>query len=128
MKLIIASRSHGRNFKTGVQHYNLTISEVGLFTHLFGQAYHWYDMRFPMHLPGWKRFEKWLARHGADHRAQGLVAPDFEGKTRLRDRLYGWTVGQDFRCYHWNHKKPNHLVTLDLTKEQWDAIKRDARF
>jgi len=78
-------------------------------SYLWAKSYHWYDLRIPTRLPGWKRFERFLGRRGAEHRH------GFEGEPnpRWRDRLYGWTVEQDLRCYYLNDLIPEHIAYVD---------------
>lgn len=130
MRIKIARPSYSMNVKTREKRYWVHIEEWSLAHYLRGKIYHWYDMRFPIKVPGWKRFERLLQRLlGADiGRAMGF-APDFEGyqEPRWRDRIVGWTYLQDIRCFHLNDEEYNDarwITTFELDEETYEAFKR----
>lgn len=91
------------------------------------QAYHWYDMRIPCKVPGWKHFEKLLRRFGGEVRLGGVwVRPDgtFEDapKKRLRDRPITWGYEQDIRCYHLGERGKKFVVKFEVTEEQYGQL------
>lgn len=63
------------------------------------RVYHFYDMRIPCRVPGWKWFKGLLRKHGAEVRVDALSP-----RERWRDRLYAWPIRQDLRCYEFSTK------------------------
>jgi hypothetical protein len=104
-----------------IRHYHVYIHQVGLIPYLIGKAYHWYDMRIPIRIPGWKTFIKYYCKlTGAENRSfQPANDPDFP-PARLRDRIVGWEYEQDLRCYELSaHGKSKYNLCLDITEEQY---------
>ena len=83
---------------------------------LWAKLYHVYDMKIPSRLPGWRRFEKWLSRHGAEIRF-GIT----DEKARIRDRLYSWTYNQDMRCYD-NFNKALTIRSIEIDEKTFYAL------
>lgn len=119
--MLIATRSSASHMKTGEVTYHVWVESVPRRDHVIATVYHWYDMRIPGRIPGWRRFEKWLARHGAIHAHFVGVDCDEGHRVRWRDRLYGWTVEQDLRCYELSHGKREFLGKIDLTEDEYVA-------
>lgn len=104
------------------KHYHVYIHEVGLLPYLLWRAYHWYDMRIPLKIPGWAWFISWWCTiTGAENRAFPMEG---EPEARWRDRLVGWDINQDIRCYELS---PHHIcekgLLVELTKEQYAGLK-----
>lgn len=73
------------------EHFTFTVEEWKIANWLRHTAYHWYDTRFPPRW--WYKFEDRLPGNAA-------VALGFSpGPASRWDRLKGWTVSQDFRCF-----------------------------
>lgn len=101
------------------RHYHVYIHEATLWKYLLQKAYHWYDMRIPIQIPGWKRFiDRYCKLTGAENRT---FQPAGWPKARLRDRIVGWEYQQDLRCYELSlhGRKDVKSVCLDLTDEQY---------
>lgn len=85
---------------------------------LWAEIYHRYDMVIPIRIPGWGRFEEWLRKHDADI----LIAYN-DPPRRLRDRLLGWSVEQDIRCFGLGERAKT-VAVIKLDKETWDKLSR----
>ena len=80
---------------------------------LIAEMYHWYSMKI-FKVPGFRKLEKWLWNH-------------YE-KTHSADHYLDYipiSNRQDLRCDYLQHKQRKVLATLDLTKEQFDGIRKD---
>jgi hypothetical protein len=105
------------------KYHHVYIYEATLWKWFVARAYHWYDMRIPIRVPGWRKFmQLWCRLTGAENRSfqmQGEPGP------RLRDRLVGWEYEQDLRCYHLSlmGRKDVKSLCLDLTDEQYLKIR-----
>lgn len=97
------------------------VYQQSLLNHLMARAYHWYDMRIPGRIPGWKTLERFLVMHmGAEHMVGFEGEPDVP---RWRDRLVSWTIMQDFRCFDLSERR--HIrgrVMAEVTAEQYEKI------
>lgn len=118
--MLIATRSTAWHRSGEVTHH-VWVESVPRRDHVIATVYHWYDMRIPIRVPGWKRFEKWLHKHGAVHAHFVGLDCDEDHKIRWRDRLYGWTVEQDLRCYELSHAKRTFVGKVDLTEAEFLA-------
>lgn len=112
--------SYRRSEPKGTRHYYVNIDQYVLHEYLIWKAYHWYDMRFPIKVPGFRMLESLARKMGGEHR---LAADD--PPPRLRDRFVAWTVNQDIRCYELGQHKAKNLLLLEITEEQYREM-RDA--
>jgi hypothetical protein len=128
MKLLVAEVGYSTKMKDldengRYKHYHhVYIYEATLWQWFVQKAYHWYDMRIPLKVPGWRGFiELYKKVTGAEMRAfQPANDPDFP-PPRWRDRLVGWEYEQDLRCYHLSlmGRKNVKQMRLDITEEQY---------
>lgn len=88
---------------------------------LWAELYHAYDMRIPARLPGWHRFEGWLRKHDAE------ILIGFDDEPRWRDRLLGWTVAQDLRCFELQHWEDGQAYYAHITDEEYEKMTRRSR-
>jgi hypothetical protein len=105
------------------KYHHVYIYEANLWKWFVATAYHWYDMRIPIRIPGWKQFIKVYCKlTGAENRA--LQPADWPEK-RFRDRIVSWEYEQDLRCYHLSlmGRKDVKSLCLDLTDEQYLQIR-----
>lgn len=101
--------------RNGAVTYHVHICDVTWWDHVIGKAYHWYDMRIPVRIPGWTRFEKWLGTKGAEIK----IFVDSSVPVRLRDRILGWPINQDIRCYELGHAKWKPVLSLAVSAEDY---------
>lgn len=87
--------------------YHLTLWRQPLHRWLMFKIYHWYDMRV-YKMPGFKAIERWLMNQ---HKGDDLILP--------------WSCNQDIRCYYLSKKAREILVVLQVTEEQYKAIRKD---
>jgi hypothetical protein len=93
--------------------YGITLWKQPLSRWLLARAYHWYSMRI-YKVSGFKKLEKWLWKW-YDQRHDGDV-----------DFIYvPISNRQDLRCHYLHENRRQVLVTLDLTKEQYEGITAD---
>lgn len=124
MKLNIARHSWTMSIRTGKEkRYWITVEQVDLVDYLKGKLYHTYDMKVPMKIPGWRRFEAFL-RDRFD--AEILVGFVGERKPRLADRILTWQYKQDLRCHHLNYDIGKVICQVEIDQETWEKF-RDAR-
>lgn len=97
--------------------YHYEIDEVPVWRHVLYEAYHWYDMRVPLRVPGWNRVERMLRKYGAEIRV--LQIPGDEQKERWRDRPLGWTIRQDLRCFELGRAKRKTLIRSEVTEQEY---------
>lgn len=133
MKILVAEPGYSSKMKEPLdengkypRHYHVYVFETKLIPYLFSKAYHWYDMRIPLKIPGYRRFIQWYVKvTGAEMREfQPTGDPDFP-PPRWRDRLVGWEYKQDMRCFDLSHhgRKIDRRVCLDLTTEQYLKVR-----
>lgn len=110
---------YSRNSKT----FYLQIVKAKRIDRYFYRLYHWYDMKIPIRIPGWGRFEKWV-HVKFDAWPNDLAFGDETGRVKDRwvDRLAGWTIHQDFRCYHLG-SKCEHVGQVEISEEQYNQFK-----
>lgn len=126
MRILIAEPGYSTKIKEPLdengkyqRHHHVYIYEASLWKWFVAKAYHWYDMRIPIRIPGWKTFIKAYSKlTGAENRT---FQPEGWPKARLRDRLVGWEYEQDLRCYHLSlmGRKDVQSLCLELTDEQY---------
>jgi hypothetical protein len=139
MRILIAEPGYSTKIKEPLdengrhkRYHHVYIYEATLWKWFVSRAYHWYDMRIPIRIPGWGRFISIYKKlTGAENRAfmpclkeDGTPDPDFPGP-RWRDKLVGWEYEQDLRCYHLSlmGRKDVKSLCLDLTDEQYLKIR-----
>lgn len=116
MKLAMLHTLYSRDSK---QH-RLGVVSTPWWRHAVWCAYHWYDMRVPVRIPGWSWLYGWLDDHGAE--PDGYM-PGGGEHHRLRDRLFAWTINQDFRCYRLDQWAHPEVAFLEIDQETYDKIK-----
>lgn len=119
--MIFVDRYTSYHLASKTKSYIIEIVKVPIKDRLFYNLYHWYDMRFPIRVPGWKRFEEWLGKHGG---RRLLIEKHFLGneyRENLRDRLYDWTVKQDLRCFDLSKKNSTFIARFEVEKDVFDA-------
>lgn len=100
--------------------YHLSIQRWKLRDFVIWRLYHFYDMRIPIKIPGWGRFEQFLGgRLGAS--IEGFLA-DSSNEPRWRDRLLSWTINQDMRCFQLSQKN-EHIAVCDVDEETYNKLK-----
>lgn len=120
MMLDIAKRSYSQNIRTGEKRYWVNIERVSLTDYLKARAYHFYDMRIPNKIPGWRRFERFLNNR---FDAQILMGVEGERKPRLADRIVTWPINQDIRCFLLNDVG-EHLTNIEIDVEKYEELSR----
>lgn len=119
MRIATISTAHHRDGSGPT--YHLYIYDSPWWRYAVKQAYHWYDMKIPIRIPGWRRFEEFLRRHGGEIR----IAMD-DPKPRWRDRLLAWTINQDIRCFFLTEKSRRKcLGAFKITEEEFLRIKEN---
>lgn len=116
MHKIITRRAKATK-RNGPTEYRIEVMQAPRWKVWRGQLYHFYDMRIPARIPGWRKVEKLLRRFGAEHRHLDI---DDLAPPRWRDRLYGWSVEQDLRCYRYNEH--DHLGWVTIDQETYDKL------
>lgn len=89
--------------------YHVTLWSQPLHRWLAAWVYHKYDMTM-FRLPGFLRLENWLLKR-EERKNPHLVAIPLGCK-------------QDIRCYDLSRKGRDDVVTFEVTKEQYDRLKR----
>lgn len=86
--------------------YWLEIWEQPMHRWLIAEIYHWYDMRI-YKVPGFRALERLLER-------------------RHEDDLLHIPLGasQDCRCYELSIKKKKSLASIEISREQYERIKK----
>jgi hypothetical protein len=116
--LDIARRSYSISILNPEKRYWITVERVSLADYLKGKIYHFYDMKVPTKIPGWRRFEDFLQdRFGAEI----LLGFTGERKPRLADRILSWQYGQDLRCDHLN-RKGKKICQIEVDRETWEEF------
>ncbi len=95
--------------QTSERSYSVHVTEWKLKDYLAYQAYHAYDMKIPIRIPGWK----WL-----EERMPGKIRWGMQTKRKptVFDRLKSWTITQDLRCYALS-AKGKHICSFEVTEE-----------
>lgn len=82
------------------------------------EIYHWYDMRVPLKIPGF--------RHAFDRGVPFKHTPPEWRGSRIRasfwDRVTDWSVSQDFRCYQTSVKNTVVLAEFEVDEEVYNKI------
>lgn len=71
---------------------------------LVAKLYHWYDMRFPLRVPGFRKYLK-------DH----LYTQDWANE---------WMMNQDLRCYALGEKNKILLARAEISDEAYEEYER----
>lgn len=104
--------------------YAIFVYTVGWPDYLKGRLYHFYDMKVPIKVPGYKRVCRVLEkRFGAENRS--LWDPDEGVKPlRWRDRFIGWSCEQDMRCYERNYQNRDRLGSVEIDEETYNSVRK----
>jgi hypothetical protein len=118
----VRDRETGRVLEPGERprRYWLNVEEYALHEYLIWRAYHWYDMRIPLKIPGFRLLEKLARKMGGEHRGLAMGEDD---PVRLRDRIVRWSVMQDLRCYDLGAHRAKHIISMEMTKEQYCEVR-----
>lgn len=119
--------------KVQIEHY-VEFYTQPTWRRLIWHAYHWYDMRI-FKVPGFKKWEDfsewWHRRRCNDDCMTGEVwrkgMPEGTTQTETYCANMPLSAKQDCRCYELSVKDRQHLFRLDLTHEQWQAIRQARR-
>lgn len=83
---------------------------------LWHEMYHWYDMRFPLRVPGFKHLKRGAPwKHNVPERRHA-------GGPTVWDRLADWSISQDFRCYHTSVKNLVVLAEFEVDEVTYKKI------
>lgn len=115
----LVSYGRGEDGKFSKKKYLVGVYDQPLWRKLLYEAYHYYDMRVPLRVPGFRRLERLARRFGGEHRGIMMVDPD---PVRIRDRIVRWSVMQDLRCYDLSHAKRKRVGELEITEEQYNTL------
>jgi len=124
--LEIKSYTYGvrSDIKTRERTYVVSLWKQNFWSFLAYEAYHYYDMRFPIKVPGYRRLERLVRRMGGEYRNFDIAKEGLP--VRLRDRLVAWTAEQDLRCYELSVKNKRHILTFPVEKEiaerEWPEV------
>lgn len=101
------------------QHWYIEVFTQPWKDYWWARLYHWYDMRIPVKIPGWRQFEKLLEWRGAENRPTKLGM----GEPRdWKDRVYSWTVNQDMACYEYSQRNRKSLGTVEVDPVVWQKL------
>lgn len=75
--------------------------------------YHWYDMRIPVRVPGWRRLDEWARRRGGE---VYIFDSDRERPT-IFDWIVSWTIAQDLRCYELSQRNLTVVADVEVPED-----------
>lgn len=102
------------------QHWHIEVFIQPWKDYWWARLYHWYDMRIPVKVPGWRTLQKLLEWRGAENRPSKIDA----GKPRdWKDRLYSWPVNQDMTCYENDVRNRTSLGTVEIEPVLYQKIR-----
>ena len=123
MRVTVVRRSRSMSVRTGESRYWIRIEEWSLWHRVRGRVYHWYDMRIPIKVPGWRLVERLLRAAGAEMRMGLEGEPD----PRWRDRLLTWPFSQDIRCFQYNDEAycdARHITQFEVDEQTYRLFDR----
>jgi hypothetical protein len=118
-KKIVTTLSYASSVRTGEKKYYIAVGYTEPWKYYRGKLYHWYDMRFPIRIPGWKFVEQLCRKMGGEIRVLGFD----DAPHRWRDRPIGWTINQDLRCDHLNAGQVQHIGNVQIDEETYDLLR-----
>lgn len=102
------------------QHWYIEVFTQPAKDYWYARLYHYYDMRIPIRVPGWKLVRRLLEWRGAEMRPRKLTG---EIPRDWKDRLLAWDVNQDFVCYENDVRNRKSLGVVEVDPVLYQKIK-----
>lgn len=105
--------------------YHLRVVDQPLRDRVAYILYHWYDMRIPVKIPGWRRVEAWAENRGGEVYCVKLPGAADRRRT-IVDWIVNWSIAQDLRCYELSERNVTTVAEMEVSKEVYE--KKESRW